>query len=90
MGVFTNLRLVALVRRGVKALESLARSQSELADAARNRRLQREARAARKPRPTEIGVMDLKAAEERYRKMHPELEFEPLEPEPDERGPNAA
>jgi hypothetical protein len=78
--MFKNLRLLAMLRRIARALESLAQSQQELAEVARNRRLQREARAARKPKQVEIGPMDLKAAEERYRRMHPELQDE----EPDD------
>jgi hypothetical protein len=79
--MFKGLRLLAMLRRIARALESLAQSQQELAEAARNRRLAREARAARKPGKTEIGVMDLKAAEERHRKMHPELYEEFEEPD---------
>ena len=72
--MFNNLRMLAFVRRGVRALESLAESHKELADSARARRLQREARAARKPKPLEMGTMDLAEAEKRYRKMHPALD----------------
>jgi short-subunit dehydrogenase len=71
--IFATLRLLGLARRGVRALESLADSQRELALVARNQRLQEESRRARVPRKTEIGTMDLTAAEKRYRLQHPEL-----------------
>ena len=74
MTLFGNLRILVMLRRIARALESLSESQRELASAARNRRLATETRRARKPGKTEFAPMDLKAAEDRYKAMHPELE----------------
>jgi hypothetical protein len=79
MNLFGNLRVLVMLRRIARALESLAESQRELAEAARNRRLASEARRARKAKPTEIGAMDIKAAEERFKAMHPELELDEVD-----------
>lgn len=65
--MFKNLRLLVFLRRIALALESLARSQSELSEHARNLRLARAARAARRPRATEFGVLDIKESEKRWR-----------------------
>lgn len=66
--MFKNLRLLVMLRRIARALESLAESQKELATTARNRRVTRESRATRRPRKTEFGVLDLREAEKLYDK----------------------
>jgi hypothetical protein len=73
--MFASLRMLAFVRRGVRALESLAESQRELAMAARNRRLQSEARRARKPHATQFDTLDITAAEDRYKKSRPDAQW---------------
>jgi hypothetical protein len=73
--MFKNLRLLVMLRRIARALESLAESQKELATAAQNRRLERESRAARRPAKTQFGVLDLRESEKLYAKQREAEEF---------------
>lgn len=74
--MFKNLRLLAMLRRIARALESLSESQKELASAAHERRLRREDRITRKPRKTEFGTLDITEAEKRFRARLEEETFE--------------
>lgn len=80
--MFATLRMLGLLRRGVRALESLAASQRELAQVAQHRRLQRESRHARRPTKTQFDTLDIREAEKRWRGSRPEAAYSEDPPEP--------
>jgi hypothetical protein len=68
--IFASLRLLGLVRRGIRALESLAKSQSILASLAEKQELRATKDLIRpKPRPTELGLMDINETERRWQEQ---------------------
>jgi len=68
MNIFSQLRIVVLLRRAVRALESLAESQSTLAKyiLSRETRLRERRERRRAPRPTSFETMDTQAIEDAY------------------------
>jgi hypothetical protein len=68
MSVFATLRALGLIRRAVRALESLARSQSSLAEIAQQRvtRIAERKQRRASPRKIELGFMDTQEIERRY------------------------
>jgi hypothetical protein len=68
MNLFAQLRIVVLLRRGVRALESLAVSQNAIAVRLNQQQQRRSERLARRrnPRPTEFGILDTNEIQRRY------------------------
>lgn len=69
MSLFANLRLFALARRGVRALESIARSHADLARVSRERwEVEVDSRLPRRTRvrPAILGELDVAAASARW------------------------
>lgn len=69
--IFSTLRMLALLRRGVRALESLAASHLTLADSIRARETRIAERMARRKSPgrTNFATLDTQKVEEDYQAM---------------------
>jgi hypothetical protein len=65
MSLFPNLRMFVLLRRGVRALESIAKSQAQLAQCMQDEWADKF--APRKPKPVEFGTVDAIELNKRYR-----------------------
>lgn len=65
IAVFSILRALALLRRTTRALESIARSQAQIAELT----LHPPRTAPRKPKPTEFGVLDIDEVNKRWREQ---------------------
>jgi hypothetical protein len=79
---FTNLRILAFVRRGVRALEDIASSQRTLAQLAQDDWNARH--APRVPRRMEFGAMSQKRANAVYRQQVLEQEVAPVMATPED------
>lgn len=66
LNIFSQLRLVVLIRRGVRAIERIADAHESVAQVLLDQQ-QREHPSSRKPKQTDIGTMDLAEIEKSWK-----------------------